>query len=138
MSRSIIAVCMLMEIWGLRKCSSSVRWFKVLDGIWKPDAVGSKALPSSLIGPLRTLSAQFLYHVSQKYNADSKVCRWTPYIFLEDSRLNHTGSNVFNMWKTESKGWIITGVADIAREVDENAFDAFGEAEKWEKSQRPQ
>ena len=64
MSRSIIAVCMLMEIWGLRKCSSSVRWFKNLDGIWKPDAVGSKALPSSLIGPLRTLSAQFLYHVS--------------------------------------------------------------------------
>lgn len=60
---------------------------------------------------------------------------WTPYLFLEDGRLNHTGTNIFNMWKTESKGWIITGVADIAREVNEKAFDAFGEAEEWKKSQ---
>lgn len=42
------------------------------------------------------------------------------------------------MWKTESKGWVITGVADIAREVDEKAFDAFGETEEWKKSQKLQ
>ena len=30
---------------------------------------------------------------------------------------------------------MITGVADIAREVDEGAFDAFGEAEMWERAQ---
>lgn len=39
------------------------------------------------------------------------------------------------MWKTEGKGWIITSVADIAREADAKAFDAFGEAENWRKSQ---
>jgi len=62
---------------------------------------------------------------------------WTPYIFYEDGRLNHTGTNIFNMWKTKEKGWMITGVADISREVDEKAFDAFGEAEKWDESQGP-
>lgn len=30
---------------------------------------------------------------------------------------------------------MITGIADIAREVDERAFDAFGESELWEKAQ---
>ena len=64
------------------------------------------------------------------------MCRWTPYLFIEDGKLNHTGTNIFNMWKTESKGWIITGVADIAREVDEKAFDAFGEADEWKKSRK--
>lgn len=66
------------------------------------------------------------------------MCRWTPYLFLEDGRLNHSGTNIFNMWKTESKGWIITGVADISREVDEKAFDTFGEADEWKKSQGSQ
>ncbi len=66
--------------------------------------------------------------LSQKGNADFEMCRWTPYLFLEDGRLNHTGTNIFSMWRTESKGWVITGVADIAREVDEKGFDAFGEA----------
>ena len=75
---------------------------------------------------------------SKESKAEAKMCRWTPYLFLEDGRLNHTGTNVFNMWKTESKGWIITGIADIAREVDEKAFDAFGEAEEWKKSQSSQ
>ena len=32
------------------------------------------------------------------------------------------------MWKTEGKGWIINGVADVAREIDEKAFDACGAA----------
>lgn len=75
---------------------------------------------------------------AQKCNADSEVCRWTPYLFLEAGKLHHSGTNCFSMWKTESKGWIITGIADIAREVDENAFDAFGEAEQWGKSQNSQ
>ena len=35
----------------------------------------------------------------------------------------------------KERGWVITGIADIAREVNERAFDAFGEAEKWEKAQ---
>ena len=60
---------------------------------------------------------------------------WTPYVFYEDGKLNHTGTNIFNMWKMKERGWVITGIADIAREVDERAFDAFGEAEKWEKAQ---
>ena len=60
---------------------------------------------------------------------------WTPYVFYEDGRLNHTGTNIFNLWKTKDKGWMITGIADIAREVDDKAFDAFGEKEAWEKSQ---
>ena len=54
---------------------------------------------------------------------------WTPYVFYENGKLNHTGTNIFSMWKTKERGWVITGVADIAREVDEGAFDAFGEAE---------
>lgn len=41
------------------------------------------------------------------------------------------------MWKTKEKGWMITGIADVAREVDEKAFDAFGEAEAWKESQEP-
>ena len=61
---------------------------------------------------------------------------WTPYVFYEDGKLNHTGTNIFNMWKSKDRGWVITGIADIAREVDENAFDAFGEAEEWKKSQK--
>ena len=60
---------------------------------------------------------------------------WTPYVFHEDGKLHHTGTNIFSMWKMKERGWVITGVADIAREVDEGAFDAFGEAEKWEKAQ---
>ena len=76
--------------------------------------------------------------LSHKGNADFEMRSWTPYIFLENGKMNHTGTNIFNMWKTENKGWIITGVADIAREVSEKAFDAFGEAEEWRKSQRPQ
>lgn len=83
---------------------------------------------------------ELLSHESLSYGATliPEMCRWTPYLFLENGKLNHTGTNIFNMWKTESKGWIITGIADIAREVDEKAFDAFGEAEEWRKSQRPQ
>lgn len=61
---------------------------------------------------------------------------WTPYVFYEDGKLNHTGTNVFNMWKMQDKGWVITGIADISREVDENAFDVFGEAEEWKKAQK--
>ena len=60
---------------------------------------------------------------------------WTPYVFYEDGRLNHTGTNIFSMWKSKDRGWIITGIADISREVDEKAFDAFGEAELWKESQ---
>ena len=60
---------------------------------------------------------------------------WTPYVFYEDGKLNHTGTNIFSMWKMKERGWVITGIADIAREVDERAFDAFGEAEKWERAQ---
>lgn len=30
------------------------------------------------------------------------------------------------MWKTESKGWIMNGVADVAREIDEKAFRYYG------------
>ena len=37
------------------------------------------------------------------------------------------------MWETKSKGWIITGFADISREL--NAFDTFGEADELKKSQ---
>ena len=40
---------------------------------------------------------------------------WTPYAFYEGTRLNHTGTNIFTLWKKESK-WLITGVSDIARE----------------------
>ena len=32
-------------------------------------------------------------------------------------------------------GWVITGVADIAREVYEGAFAALGKAEMWERAQ---
>jgi len=60
---------------------------------------------------------------------------WTPYVFYEDGKLNHTGTNIFNMWKTKDRGWMITGIADISREVDEKAYDAFGEAEEWKQSQ---
>ena len=60
---------------------------------------------------------------------------WTPYVFYENGKVHHTGTNIFSMWKMKERGWVITGVADIAREVDERAFDAFGEAEKWEKAQ---
>lgn len=67
--------------------------------------------------------------------ADSSECQWTPYVFYQDGRLKHTGTNIFNMWKTKEKGWMITGIADIAREVDEKAFNAFGEAEAWKESQ---
>lgn len=61
---------------------------------------------------------------------------WTPYVFYEDGKLNHTGTNIFNMWKSKDRGWLITGIADIAREVDDKAFDAFGEADEWRKSQK--
>ncbi|KAK4695369.1 hypothetical protein P7C71_g2373, partial [Lecanoromycetidae sp. Uapishka_2] len=76
----------------------------------------------------------------QIYNSTVRVdgelgVAWTPYVFYEDGKLNHTGTNIFNMWKTKEKGWMITGIADISREVDETAFDAFGEAEAWETSQ---
>lgn len=60
---------------------------------------------------------------------------WTPYAFYEDRKLNHTGTNIFTMWKTKKTGWVITGVADIAREVYEGAFDALGKAEMWERAQ---
>lgn len=60
---------------------------------------------------------------------------WTPYVFYEDGKLHHTGTNIFNMWKMKERGWVIIGIADIAREVDEGALDAFGEAEMWEKAQ---
>ena len=40
---------------------------------------------------------------------------WTPYVFYEGIRLNHTGTNIFTLWKKEGK-WLITGVSDIARE----------------------
>ena len=76
----------------------------------------------------------------QIYNSSGHVdgelgVAWTPYVFYEDGKLNHTGTNIFSMWKMKGKGWVITGIADIAREVDEGAFDAFGEAEKWERAQ---
>lgn len=60
---------------------------------------------------------------------------WTPYVFHEDEKLNHTGTSIFSMWKMKERGWLITGVADIAREVDEGACDAFGEAEMLERAQ---
>ena len=56
-------------------------------------------------------------------------------MFYEDGKLNHTGTNIFSMWKMKGRGWVITGIADIAREVDGGAFDAFGEAEMWERAQ---
>ena len=61
---------------------------------------------------------------------------WTPYVFYEDGRLNHTGTNIFNMWKMKDRGWVITGIADIAREVDDKAFDAFGEKEQEPKDEQ--
>ena len=61
---------------------------------------------------------------------------WTPYVFYEDGKLNHIGTNIFSMWKPKDRGWIITGIADISREVDEKAFDAFGEAEQWKETQK--
>ena len=60
---------------------------------------------------------------------------WTPHAFYEDGKLNHTGTNIFSMWKTMETGWVITGVADIAREVYERAFAALGKAEIWERAQ---
>ena len=50
-------------------------------------------------------------------------------LFLEDGKLHGTGTDIFPMWKMEQKGWILSGVADISREVDEKAFDASGEAD---------
>ena len=60
---------------------------------------------------------------------------WTPYVFYEDGKLNHTGTNIFSMWKTKETGWVITGVADIAREVYERPFDTLGKAEIRERAQ---
>ena len=57
---------------------------------------------------------------------------WTPYVFYEDEKLNHTGTNIFSMWKTKETGWVIRGVADIAREVYDGAFDALRKTEMWE------
>ena len=53
----------------------------------------------------------------------------------EDGKLNHTGTIIFSMWKTKETGWVLTGVADIGREVYEGAFDALGKAEMWERAQ---
>ena len=60
---------------------------------------------------------------------------WTPDVFYEDGKLNHTGTNIFSMWKTKETGWVITGVADIAREVYERPFDTLGKAEMRERAQ---
>lgn len=43
---------------------------------------------------------------------------WTPYVFYEDDVLHHTGTNIFTLLKQEHSGkWVISGVADVAREV---------------------
>jgi hypothetical protein len=43
---------------------------------------------------------------------------WTPYVFYEDNVLHHTGTNIFTLLKQEHNGkWVISGVADVAREV---------------------
>ena len=72
-----------------------------------------------------------IYNCKVHVDGDLGVA-WTPYVFYEDGKLHHTGTNIFNVWKT-NEGWKITGVADIAREVDEKNFDPFGEAEEFKK-----
>jgi len=57
---------------------------------------------------------------------DLRMGRWTPYVFQEDGRLNHTGANTFNMWKTKEKGWVTSGIADIAKG---GSWEGFRKAE---------
>lgn len=76
----------------------------------------------------------------QIYNSSVHVDRelgvpWTPYGIYVDGKLNLTGPKILSSWKTKGTGWMITGVADNAREVYEGAFDALGNAEMWERAQ---
>jgi hypothetical protein len=49
---------------------------------------------------------------------DDIAMAWTPYVFYEDKVLHHTGTNIFTLLKQEHTGkWVISGVADVAREV---------------------
>lgn len=52
---------------------------------------------------------------------------WTPYKFYQGDRLNHTGTNIFTLWKRsgegEGCGWVISGLSDIAREVERQPKD---------------
>ena len=79
-------------------------------------------------------------HMNEKiYNSSVHIdgelgVAWTPYVFYEDGKLDHTGTNIFSMWKTKERGWVITGVADISREVYEGPFDALGMAKMLEKA----
>jgi hypothetical protein len=60
---------------------------------------------------------------------------WTPYVFYENERLDHMGTNIFNMWQTKDRGWVIADIVDISREVDDKAFDVCGTEEAWAKAQ---
>ena len=66
-----------------------------------------------------------IYNCTVRVDGELGVA-WTPYVFYIDGRVNHTGTNIFSMWKTEGK-WVITGVADIAREVEPGNRDPVAE-----------
>ena len=50
----------------------------------------------------------------------------TLYVFYGDGKLNNVGTDMLNMWKAKDRGCAVTGIADIWRELDEKAFEAFG------------
>lgn len=68
------------------------------------------------------------FHDEQMYNAKVMVdgelaMARTPYVFFVGERLNHTGTNVLTLWKREGR-WVISGIADVAREVEREESNA--------------
>ena len=54
---------------------------------------------------------------------------WTPYVFYSDEKLHHTGTNIFTLLKQGHDGkWVISGIADVAREVPGASDDSGGQS----------
>ena len=76
-----------MGIWALRKCSSLDFFFQYEWHLAATHAAKVKLCVLIQLSP-RTLSHESL---PQAVKADARMCKWTPYLFLEDGRLNQTG-----------------------------------------------
>lgn len=66
-----------------------------------------------------------IYNPTRHINGELGVAL-TLYVFYGDGKLNRIGTDMLNIWKAKDRGWAVTSIADISRELDEKAFEAFG------------